>query len=208
MEQGETVEVAVETKDEIGRLAQSFNRMAAGIAERERRITQLAFNDSLTGLPNRAFFRQHLDLELQQARAARGGSLALLCVDLDNFKAVNDTLGHPVGDELLRAVGRPPRRAVSATPLVARLGGDEFTVILSARRRARGRRRRARTADRRARRAVRRSTATSSPSAPASASRSRPATAPTPTPCSSMPTSRSIRRRRKAAAPIASSRPR
>jgi diguanylate cyclase (GGDEF)-like protein len=129
MEQGETVEVKVETRDEIGRLAQSFNRMAAGIAERERRITQLAFNDSLTGLPNRAFFRQHLDLELKQVER-RGGGLALLCVDLDNFKAVNDSLGHPIGDELLRAVALRLGANVGDA-MVARLGGDEFTIILS-----------------------------------------------------------------------------
>jgi diguanylate cyclase (GGDEF)-like protein len=129
MEEGETVEVKVETKDEIGRLAQSFNRMAAGIAERERRITQLAFNDSLTGLPNRAFFLQHLDLELKQVER-RGGTLALLCVDLDNFKAVNDTLGHPVGDALLCAVAARLAANVGDA-LVARLGGDEFTVMLA-----------------------------------------------------------------------------
>jgi len=130
MEEGETVAVTVATRDEIGRLAQSFNRMAAGIAEREKRITQLAFNDSLTGLPNRAFFRQHLDLELKQAERRGGRALALLCVDLDNFKAVNDTLGHPAGDELLRAVGARLGANVGDA-MVARLGGDEFTIILS-----------------------------------------------------------------------------
>jgi diguanylate cyclase (GGDEF)-like protein len=129
MEQGEKVEVRVESQDEIGRLAESFNRMAAGIAERERRITQLAFNDSLTGLPNRDFFRRHLDLELGQS-ARREGKLALLCVDLDNFKTVNDTLGHPVGDELLRAVATRLSASVRDS-LVARLGGDEFIIILS-----------------------------------------------------------------------------
>ena len=129
MEEGETAEVPVETRDEIGRLAQSFNRMVAEIAERERRITQLAFNDSLTGLPNRAFFRQHLDLELQQA-AHRDTPLALLCIDLDNFKSVNDTLGHPVGDELLREVGERLRRHVGDA-LIARLGGDEFIIVVS-----------------------------------------------------------------------------
>ena len=129
MERGEPVTVRVETHDEIGRLAQSFNKMSAGIAEREKRITQLAFNDSLTGLPNRAFFRQHLELEMRQA-ARQHDKLVLLCVDLDNFKAVNDTLGHPVGDELLRVVAARLGASVGDA-LLARLGGDEFTVMLS-----------------------------------------------------------------------------
>jgi diguanylate cyclase (GGDEF)-like protein len=129
MVEGEMVEVAAETRDEIGRLAQSFNTMVSEIADRERRITQLAFNDSLTGLPNRAFFRQQFNLELQQMERL-GGELALLCIDLDNFKAVNDTLGHPVGDELLRAVGDRLRNRVQ-NAIIARLGGDEFAVVIS-----------------------------------------------------------------------------
>jgi diguanylate cyclase (GGDEF)-like protein len=129
MEEGETAEVPVQTRDEIGRLAQSFNRMSAEIAERERRITQLAFNDSLTGLPNRAFFRQQLGIELQQAER-RGAEVVLLCIDLDNFKSINDTLGHPIGDELLREVGRR-LNAHAGNALIARLGGDEFTVLIA-----------------------------------------------------------------------------
>jgi diguanylate cyclase (GGDEF)-like protein len=128
MEEGQIVEVPVGTEDEIGRLARSFNKMATGIAERERRIAQLAFNDSLTGLPNRAFFRQQLDLELQQARH-RGGGVVLFCLDLDGFRGINDTLGHSVGDDLLRLVaGR--LQASLGDALTARLGGDEFAILL------------------------------------------------------------------------------
>jgi diguanylate cyclase (GGDEF)-like protein len=125
MEAGETVEVTVETADEIGRLARSFNAMAAGIAERERRITELAFTDSLTGLPNRAFFRQHLALELRQRSAA---PLVLFCLDLDSFHAVNDALGHAVGDALLRAAAERLRAGADGA-FVARLGADGFAVV-------------------------------------------------------------------------------
>jgi diguanylate cyclase (GGDEF)-like protein len=128
MEQGQVVEVPVETDDEIGRLARSFNKMATGIAERERRIAQLAFNDSLTGLPNRAFFRQQLELELQQARH-RGGGVVLFCLDLDGFRGINDTLGHSVGDDLLRLVAGRLQTSLGDA-LTARLGGDEFAILL------------------------------------------------------------------------------
>jgi len=125
---GENVSVPVEGRDEIARLAASFNRMAAGIAERERRITHLAFNDTLTGLPNRALFHEHLDHLLKQAER-RSGEVALLCLDLDDFKSINDTLGHAVGDELLRRVANRLSEQLGEA-FVARLGGDEFVVVL------------------------------------------------------------------------------
>ena len=129
LEEGARAEVAAVGHDEIGRLAESFNRMSAGIAERERRISHLAFHDTLTGLPNRTFFREQLEQGL--ARAARAGrQLAVLCLDLDGFKGVNDTLGHPVGDALLRIVGGLLLEAVS-DGVVSRLGGDEFAIIIA-----------------------------------------------------------------------------
>jgi diguanylate cyclase (GGDEF)-like protein len=124
---GEEARVEVEASDELGRLAATFNRMAEGIAERERRITHLAFNDVLTGLPNRALFLEHLDHELR-TRVRNGGTVALLCVDLDDFKSINDTLGHPIGDELLRQLGERLRVAFGHC-FVARLGGDEFVIV-------------------------------------------------------------------------------
>jgi len=93
----------------------------------EERISYLAHYDVLTGLPNRTEFG--VQLEKQFARVQRGDTAAVLCLDLDHFKAVNDTLGHPIGDALLRAVAERLSRCVRAEDVVARLGGDEFAVI-------------------------------------------------------------------------------
>jgi diguanylate cyclase (GGDEF)-like protein len=131
LEEGTRTEVAVASDDEIGRLADRFNRMSAGIVEREHRITHLAFHDALTGLPNRAAFRQTLEQAI--AKAPRTGErVAVFCLDLDGFKGVNDTLGHPVGDALLRVVAELVSDAAS-DGTVARLGGDEFAIVLSGR---------------------------------------------------------------------------
>jgi diguanylate cyclase (GGDEF)-like protein/PAS domain S-box-containing protein len=94
----------------------------------EARVAFMAQHDGLTGLPNRAMLRQHLDDQLGYVR--RGGQqIAVLCLDLDNFKAVNDALGHAVGDRLLRGVAKRLRSSLRDGDFLARLGADEFVVI-------------------------------------------------------------------------------
>lgn len=93
----------------------------------QSRIAHLALHDALTGLPNRARFLEQLTATVQ--RAARGRLSALLYVDLDHFKDVNDSLGHPVGDALLRAACQRLSTLIRDTDLAARLGGDEFAII-------------------------------------------------------------------------------
>jgi diguanylate cyclase (GGDEF)-like protein len=92
----------------------------------ETQIAHMAHHDALTDLPNRVLFREHLVKALE--RAGRG-KLAVLCIDLNRFKAVNDTLGHPIGDALLRLVGDRLQASARPTDLVARLGGDEFAIV-------------------------------------------------------------------------------
>jgi len=94
------------------------------------RIQHLAHHDSLTDLPNRALFQERLRLALAQAKRS-GTMLALMILDLDKFKDVNDTLGHHFGDLLLKAVAKRLLRCVRETDTVARLGGDEFAILLT-----------------------------------------------------------------------------
>jgi diguanylate cyclase (GGDEF)-like protein/PAS domain S-box-containing protein len=93
----------------------------------EARIAQLAHYDPLTNLPNRTLFREQLETELAFVR--RGAKLAVLYLDLDHFKSINDTLGHPAGDELLKAVAERLRNCLRESDLIARLGGDEFAIV-------------------------------------------------------------------------------
>jgi diguanylate cyclase (GGDEF)-like protein/PAS domain S-box-containing protein len=95
----------------------------------EQRISFLAYHDGLTGLENRLGLRSRLDEMLQRSRVC-GTSLAMLMIDLDRFKHVNDTLGHDIGDELLVEIARRLRATVRECDIVARLGGDEFVLVL------------------------------------------------------------------------------
>ena len=95
----------------------------------EERIQRVAHHDSLTGLPNRLLFNDRLDQAISLAKRD-SRQFALLYLDLDKFKPVNDTLGHTAGDELLKGVAARIRHQVRESDTVARVGGDEFTVIL------------------------------------------------------------------------------
>jgi diguanylate cyclase (GGDEF)-like protein len=131
---------------ELDALAASFNRMAASLAdartvtreyqgelesrvdERTRQLQHLAEHDPLTGLPNRRHLVAHLDASLQEA-ARSGQRVAVFFLDLDNFKNINDSMGHAFGDRVLKGVAERLREAAGPFGFAARIGGDEFTVI-------------------------------------------------------------------------------
>ena len=127
--QGREVSLAIDTGDEIGRLADSFTQMVTAIEERERKIIHVGLHDGLTGLPNRKLFTEQLATTLARRRPAERVLVAY--VDLDDFKMVNDTLGHPAGDALLRTVANHLREDLPDA-LIARLGGDEFAILIDA----------------------------------------------------------------------------
>jgi diguanylate cyclase (GGDEF)-like protein len=116
--------------EEIGELAAAFRAMQQGLATRESRIMDLAYRDPLTGLPNRTLYGDRLD-EALRVCTADGSSVAVLLIDIDHFKYVNDTLGHPIGDLLLREVATRLAQAFTRPgDTLARLGGDEFALLL------------------------------------------------------------------------------
>ena len=116
--------VEVKSKDEIGQLAASFENMRIGIAAREQKISRLAYEDALTGLPNRVRIGERLESLGPTAHAA------VVVLDLDRFAAINDALGHPVGDQLLRQVGTRLAGQLPLQAMLARLWGDEFAFLL------------------------------------------------------------------------------
>jgi diguanylate cyclase (GGDEF)-like protein len=130
IEQGDySAPVDLRRADEIGVLASSLNHMRGSIADREKRILKLAYEDPLTDLANRSRFSDELGLAITQA-ALGGLKLTILMMDLDRFKYVNDTLGHGVGDHVLREVSARLQRTVTSAACIARLGGDEFAILV------------------------------------------------------------------------------
>jgi diguanylate cyclase len=105
-----------------------MRRTEATIAAGEDQLRHLAMHDALSGLPNRTFFGERLADLIEEVRRT-GHTAAVLSIDLDRFKEVNDTLGHLIGDALIRTVGQRLARLLRGTDLVARLGGDEFAII-------------------------------------------------------------------------------
>lgn len=126
-----SVPIRVEREDELGLLASSLNHLREGIARREREILRLAYEDSLTGLPNRSLFMDRLQHGLRTA-TRRQEPLAVMVLDLDRFKEINDMLGHVAGDAVLKQVAARLQAVLRDTDTVARLGGDEFAVVLPA----------------------------------------------------------------------------
>ena len=119
----------IDSKDEIGSLAEAFKRMSNDLKRLTNDLHYSAYHDALTGLANRKSLIDYLDVALMRAREFDEGS-ALLFMDFDRFKAINDFHGHSVGDELLIATAGRLKSCLRKHDLVARLGGDEFTILI------------------------------------------------------------------------------
>jgi diguanylate cyclase (GGDEF)-like protein len=117
-------------KDEIGQMVESISLFREKTEASKRALFDLARRDVLTGLPNRLYFREFIESRLS-ALTGIDANFALLLLDLDLFKAVNDTRGHATGDEVLKQVADRLRQSIGPQDLISRLGGDEFAIILS-----------------------------------------------------------------------------
>jgi diguanylate cyclase (GGDEF)-like protein len=125
--------IAVDSDDQIGEAGRAFNSLLGAVEGRkdlEERLRFQAFHDTLTGLPNRALFIERL-AEAEALRRQGGTSSAVLFLDVDNLKAVNDNLGHEGGDALIKLLGDRMVGSVRDTDTVARLSGDEFAILIT-----------------------------------------------------------------------------
>ncbi|WP_169742448.1 putative bifunctional diguanylate cyclase/phosphodiesterase [Comamonas granuli] len=120
--------IRVPGRDEVSVLLRELRTLQSRLASNEQAIHRLAFYDALTGLPNRTLLRERIQQALQESRGDTRHR-ALLLLDLDHFKTINDTLGHEVGDQFLLEMAQRLRTQAVAPHLVARIGGDEFVVL-------------------------------------------------------------------------------
>ncbi|MEH2208613.1 MAG: EAL domain-containing protein [Nostoc sp.] len=126
-------QMAAQLQDSFTGLLEANRQLEAEINERKQVEEQLrhnAFHDALTGLPNRAFFMESLKHTLQRAKRQKNYLFAVLFLDLDRFKVINDSLGHLKGDQFLIAIANRLEVCIRSTDIAARLGGDEFTILL------------------------------------------------------------------------------
>ncbi len=126
-ERAELAELHVE---EQKRYIAELERVSSELQQSHEHFRHAAFHDSLTGLPNRALLTDHLKLSIERARLRRDHLFAVLFLDLDRFKNINDSLGHAAGDQLLNEIARRLETCLRPTDTVARLGGDEFAILL------------------------------------------------------------------------------
>lgn len=125
----ENTTFAVEAKDEVGSLSRAFGEMMSQIHKRDLSLQQLAYYDRVTGVPNRHYFEERIAQAVENAD--RYGSYCyLMMIDLDDFKIVNDKLGHHIGDLLLRNVSERLTNAMRKNDSIFRIGGDEFAIII------------------------------------------------------------------------------
>ncbi|OKL37521.1 sensor domain-containing diguanylate cyclase [Domibacillus mangrovi] len=124
-----SLRLPVKGHDEISKLEREFNRLLSSVEQSRSQIVKLAYEDSLTRLPNRAYFFKEASIKLN-ANEELGASAAIMFMDLDGFKQVNDQYGHEAGDKLLKHVANVLLEILRTTDIVSRLGGDEFILFL------------------------------------------------------------------------------